>query len=689
MMNITMPRWSRETRDTLFLLVVIAWVVAPLYPELPVWCAALSLCLMGWRALLALRGKPLPERGWLLLMVAIAIAATLMSFRTVLGRDAGVTLIVVLLALKTLELRARRDAFVVFFLGFFLMLTRFFYSQSLLNALGMLIGFVGLLTAVVNAHTMVEPAPLKHSAKRALQLSIWGTPVMVILFMLFPRIAPLWGLPSMVPAGKSGLSAQMEVGTVASLALDPSVAFRVRFDNATPAPGDLYFRGPVLSEFDGAQWRAAPVQRGKAATDIQPLGTALNYELTLQPHQQAWLLSLEATVTAPAIAGAPIRAGADLQWLKPSGVHTVTRYKAQAFTQYRYGQALTSAERARYLAMPRASNPRTRQWAQDLIAQGPQAMRQLDQPAATRYWVKRALSILSEGGYSYTLQPGVFGEHTADEFWFDRKAGFCEHIASSYVVLMRLMGIPSRIITGYQGAQRNPFDDFWTVRQSDAHAWVEVWFADQGWQRVDPTTAVAPERISGPQRAAGSPSELANIVFGSISPDLAWRMRFMWDAVNNRWNQWVLNYEQAQQLALLARLGVTTPRWEDLIILLSTVLVSASLVAAAFMTWRRPQRDPWLRLLMRAQQRIAAAGEENLTVQRTPQQLAHQIQQRQSDELLTNTAAQAWLTWLQKMELLRYGPPAEPAPGQARTAKTLATLRQEFAQLPALKRPSN
>ena len=684
MKGLRLSTLPREARDTLFMLIVVAWVVAPMYGELPWWCGVFSVVLMAWRGLLAALGRPLPSRGWLLALVALAIAATLMSFRTLFGRDAGVTLIVVLLALKTLELRARRDAFVVFFLSFFLMLTRFFYSQSLLSAFGMLIGLVGLLTALINAHTVAGPAPLGRSARQAVKMLLLGTPVMLALFFLFPRIAPLWGLPNTATSAKSGLSSSMEVGNVASLALDPSVAFRVRFEGPAPATNQLYFRGPVLSEFDGRQWRApsgAPVlSPGEVITD----GPALAYELTLQPHQQAWLLSLEATVEPPTLVGARVRRGADLQWQKPAGVQTVTRYRAQAHTSYRYGERLSPAARARYLAIPALSNPRTRQWAQDMLSQAPAPMRQLHEPDAARYWVSKSLGLLREGGYRYTLQPGLYGPQVADEFWFDRKTGFCEHIASSFVVLMRLLGVPARIVTGYQGAELNPVDNFWTVRQSDAHAWTEVWFSDRGWQRVDPTSAVAPQRTSSLQRPEGAAADVATAILGRISPTLVWQMRLYWDAMNDRWNQWVLNYEKAKQLELLLKMGIASPGWEDLVLLLATLMVLFSLIAAGFTTWPWRRRSAWLSLLDQARKQVQAISQQPIPDNVTPRQLARLIARGHGQAVSTDQGKQEWLNWLEQLERLRYGPTVTDM--QPPSKQALATLRRQLNRLPPLSR---
>ncbi|MEO5796541.1 MAG: DUF3488 and transglutaminase-like domain-containing protein, partial [Rhodoferax sp.] len=482
----TLPR---DSRDTLFLLAVIAWVVLPQVGNLPVWCAMATAGVLVWRGWLAWKSKPLPSRWWLAVLLGAALAATLATHKTLLGRDAGVTLIVVLLALKTLELRARRDAFVVFFLGFFTMLSNFFFSQSLLTAFAMLVALLGLLTALVNAHMPVEnKAPLREAARIAGGMALLGAPIMAVLFVLFPRMAPLWGVPSDAMAGRSGLSNQMQVGTMASLALDDGIAMRVKFDGPPPAQRDLYFRGPVLSLFDGRTWQPRYSDFSRSgASDVQVSGPPLQYQVTLEPNNRPWLLTLDATPQAPTL---PDGLGAvmtpDLQWLASRPTTDLLRYQAQSYSQFRYGPQRANISLQSFVDLPAGFNPRTLQLAADL--------RRAQPTADAAALVQTVLTRLRTGGYSYTLDPGLYGRDTADEFWFDRKEGFCEHIASSFVILMRALDVPARIVTGYQGGELNSMDGFWVVRQSDAHAWAEVWISGQGWTRVDPTGTVSPGR---------------------------------------------------------------------------------------------------------------------------------------------------------------------------------------------------
>jgi len=659
----TLEQLPRDTRDTLFLLAVIAWVAMLQTPHVPLWCSALIVGMLGWRTVLAIKGLPLPGWGWRVGLLALTLGATWLTFRTIMGQEAGVTLIVVLLAMKTLELRARRDAFVVFFLGFFTLLTHFFFSQSLLTAAGILVALLGLLTALVNAHMPVGRPSLRQAARTAGGMALLGAPIMLVLFVLFPRMAPLWGMPGDQLAGRSGLSDTMRVGQIASLAMDDSIALRVRFEGAAPAQHELYFRGPVLTQFNGEQWR--PLDSGFPASmglplNLQVAGTPVRYEVTMEPHKRPWLFLLEAATTAPALPSAQAFQTTELQWRTSRPMTELVRYRAESYLQFQYGPRQSRLALQDQIELPPGYNPRTLMLAQELrreVGAG---------PAYNAALVQRVLDRLRTGGYRYTLEPGVFGRHTADEFWFDRREGFCEHIASSFVVLMRALDIPARIVTGYQGGELNPVDGFWVVRQRDAHAWAEVWLPGQGWTRVDPTSAVAPSRTASLERLS-APAGLLNTALGTLNPAWVSQVRAVWDAVNNGWDQWVLNYTQGRQLDLLKNIGFTNPAWTDLAYVLIAVVVLASLVGAGWTLWERQQQDPWLRLLGRARQRLHQRGLHQ-ALHLPPRALATQAGQH-----FGNTAFSQHLhQWLLAMEQQRYS---------RQSTRTLADLQRDFDQL--------
>jgi transglutaminase-like putative cysteine protease len=653
----------REARDTLFLLAVIAWVVVMQVGHIPWWCSVLTAAVLVWRTTLTLRGQPLPGWPWRVGLLALTMGATWLTHSTLLGRDAGVTLIVVLLALKTLEMRARRDAFVVFFLAFFTLLTHFFYSQSLLTAAGILLALLGLLTALVNAHMPVGRPPLAQAARIAAGMAALGAPIMLVLFLLFPRMAPLWGMPSDALTGRTGLSNSMQVGQIAKLVQDDGIAMRIRFEDSPPPQQEMYFRGPVLTDFDGKEWRplrtAFPRNLGLPA-NLAVAGSPVRYEVTLEPHQRGWLLLLEAGSQRPELPGQDPYMTPDLQWLIHSPITQLTRYRAQSHLQFRHGPLEPVVALQDQIELPPGYNPRTMAYALELRRQFGAGN------AAAPALVNAVLQRLRTGGYTYTLEPGVYGQHTADEFWFDRREGFCEHIASSFVILMRAADIPARIVTGYQGGELNAVDGYWTVRNRDAHAWTEVWLQGRGWVRVDPTSAVAPGRTDSLERLR-TPQGLLTGAIGAINPELSAQMRAVWEAVNNRWNQWVLNYTQGKQLDLLKNLGFSSPSWTDLAYVLIGVVVLVSLAGAGWTLWERQQHDPWLRLLQRSRQRLQRLGLDSGEHQ-PPRELAAQVQRHFGDTAFARSVT----LWLLRLEAQRYS---------RQSPDSLATLQREFQQL--------
>ncbi|MEB5964107.1 DUF3488 and transglutaminase-like domain-containing protein [Comamonas testosteroni] len=669
----------RDARDTLFVLAVIAWIMLPQVQHTAWWTCTFAAALLLWRARLALSGAPLPGRWVLAGALTIAIAATWATHKTLVGRDAGVTLIVMLLALKTLELRARRDAMVVFFLGFFVLLSNFFYSQSLPIAVAMVLGLMGLLTALVNAHMTAGKPPLMQALRTASRLALWGAPMMVVLFLFFPRMAPIWGVPSEDLASRSGLSENMRVGEVAALALDASVALRIRFDTPggqEPPANTLYFRGPVLSLFDGRNWQADPVSDAMTMPQLRVSGEPIRYQMLIEPSKRRWLTLLDAVKTEPQIPpGASVgrlRMSSSLQWQSWRPITDVLRVDAQSHLDFSHGPLQLTPELRRYLQLPPGSNPRTQALGEQLRAEL-RAQRGAD--ADTDRLIAAALQHLKTGGYTYTLEPGVVDSvHTADDFWFDSRQGFCEHIASAFAVLMRGMGVPARIVTGYQGGDRNSVDNYWTVRNSDAHAWTEVWIAGQGWVRVDPTGAVAPSRVGQFQRLSAPPGAFASAVGNFVDTGTLEKLRAAWEAVNNRWNQWVINYTQSRQLNLLQSLGFESPDWTDLLRLLAASLSALALLWLVWTRATRPHRDGWSQLMHDAKLRLQRAGMAS-GASDSARSLSHRVQERWTKESAFAPLAAALSDWLLDMERLRY------APSQGNEASELKTLRQRWQSL--------
>lgn len=636
-------RWPRETRDTLFLLALIGWTIAPHLWRQPPWLALLCAGALLWRGRLAITGGALPGRWTLVALLLLVSALVWQGQRTLLGREAGVLMLVAMMSLKTLELRARRDAMVLFFLGFFLVLTHFLFSQSLATAVAMGLTVWGWLTALTLAHMPAGRPPLSQAARLAGRAALLGAPLMVVLFLFFPRLPPLWAMPG--DSGRTGLSDRLSLGDVAELALDDSIALRLRFEGAAPAARDLYLRGPVLSRYDGREWRAQvspAVAEDRAWPPVS--GRGLPYEMTLEPTRTAWLPLLDATPRAPQGLPGPLaaalvqdRAG---QWRLPAPLAERVRLQGRAWLGAAREPQLPAATRRETLSLPPHLHPATRAWAQALRDRLPEA--------TTPELAQAVLGHIRGGAYRYTLAPGPYLGDPVDEFWLERQAGFCEHYAAAFVVIMRSLGVPARIVTGYQGSDGLPVDGYLVVRQSQAHAWAEVWVEGLGWQRVDPTAAVAPERIER-GRPLRAPGGLVGGALDAVDPALRDTLRAWAEALDNRWNQWVLSYGSREQLGLLSRLGWHEPDLQQLGQALALVLGAAALAGAAWAAWEARRRTPWQRL-QRGLLRQLAALDLPASRQDDPGQLARRLCERHG--AAAGPAADALL----ELQRWRYGP---------------------------------
>jgi transglutaminase-like putative cysteine protease len=590
----------RDARDTLFLLGVIGLVLLPHLPQRPAWCAALAIGLVAWRAALVLAGAPLPGRLPVVGVLVLAAGLTWWSEGSLLGREPGVTMLVVLMALKTLELRARRDAMVTLLLGFFLVLTQFLYAQSVAVAVGALLATWGLMTALALAQLPGPRPPLRRAAGVAGRAALLAAPAMVVLFLFFPRIGPLWGLPQDA-SGRTGLSGTLRLGEMAEIAQDDSVAMRVRFLGQAPPLDALYFRGPVLTAFDGREWTRSPRRSslfGPGTPVVEHTGQPVDYEVTLEPSALAVLPLLELTLNrpgeAPSLEDRPLEQQADLVWTIGWPLAERARFSARAWPEHRHGWLGSALALREHVALPPGYNPRALEWAAALRREPRYATAHAD------VLVGALMQHLRAQGFRYTLEPGTYGRHAVDEFWFDRREGFCEHFAAAFVVMLRALDVPARIVTGYQGADPTPVDGWWTVRRSHAHAWAEYWDGERGWVRVDPTSAAAPDRI-GRSRQLTAPRGLVASTLDQLSPGLLTRVRQLAEAWENRWNQYVLNYSRGRQFELLRTLGFSTPSGEDLLRVLGAVVVVVGVAGAAAAALGRRRADPWQRL----QQRVA------------------------------------------------------------------------------------
>jgi transglutaminase-like putative cysteine protease len=590
---------SRDKSDTLLLLAAALMVLAPHFEHLPLWIGAVVCATLLWRAFITWRGKRMPPL-WLLLPVSVAsMAGVYRSYHTLLGRDAGVAMLALLLAFKLLEMRARRDLFVVVFLSFFVLLTNFFYSQSMPTALFMVATLIVLLTAQQSFQYTGAVPPLAKRLRTSAKVFLLAAPLALLMFVGFPRIqGPLWGLPGDAHTGHTGISDSMAPGTLSSLAQSEETAFRVRFLDPVPAQNQLYWRSIVLGDYDGRTWTRVPRKRGLERLDvaIAARGKAVRHEVTMEPTGKRWLALLELTGPDLRLPGLRLRDSDELEQFSADPVNQRVRYSASAWLDVSVQAGERPERMTRWLELPAGFNPRTLALARQLREATPAA----DSPAErAQHLAQAVLTRFHNESYSYTLQPPLLGRDAVDEFLFDSKAGFCEHYAGAFVVLMRAAGVPARVVTGYQGGELNPLDGYLTVRQSDAHAWAEIWSPGVGWRRVDPTGAVAPERIvHNLARALPPPSTFGLGPLMALQNDPnSWlaQLRFRYGAMNNAWNQWVLDYNPERQrsfLEELARFASALANWRGA---LGAALVFA-LVAA--LRWQRRARpgDPLERL---------------------------------------------------------------------------------------------
>ncbi len=592
-------QWERDRRDTLFLMGSIILTAATHFPHLPWWATAAFLLFFFWRLGLVLSGRALPP-GWVRWVAALACTAGVYAHHeTLLGRDPGVMLLALFLGLKLMEMRARRDLFVVLFLCFFLLLTTFFYSQTPLTATLCVIAVWLLVATMVTMQFGVKESPIPARLKTAGWLLLQAIPIAAALFVLFPRIqTPLWGLPEDSQGAKTGLSETMEPGNIAKLSKSDEVAFRVLFQGSRPAEAKMYWRGPVLGDFDGRRWRqstlpqASSVRLEISAKEDEP---KLRYSLTQEPSNRPWLMTLEAPVKIDGLHPNLVVFGNDMQVVSRDMNTGRIRYEVESLLNYQLGLNETAQSLQNWLSLPAGFNPKTIAMAEDWRKQN-------QQPAEL---IAKAMTLFGRTPFRYTLDAPLLGRNSVDDFLFETRAGFCEHYANALVVLMRALDIPARVVTGYQGGELNPIDNYWVVRQADAHAWTEVWLAGRGWVRMDPVTAIAPQRI---ERGARGLREYTDLAEQAESKSYFKSIRLNLDALSNAWNQWLLSYDSNKQQNLMSRFGFAFTDWREMAGLLAGVL-TVLIGVAALMTLRpKVARDPIDRWFREFCDRLAAVG---------------------------------------------------------------------------------
>jgi transglutaminase-like putative cysteine protease len=534
---------------------------------------------------------------WLRLLLIFGLLGTVMTlygFR--FGRDTGCALLATMLALKPVEMRSLRDARSLLGFALFAPFATFLLDQGPRSLMLGLLGAVAVLTALlrlseieVDEGASVGRPWWRRFVAVARMIAI-GLPLAMGVFWLFPRFStPLWGVPERALT-RPGLSDRMSPGDWIDLIADDTPALRATFFGPAPAQNELYWRGPVLWAFDGRTWTAVDWSRSIDAPEVEPGPVQYRYELEIEPTDRQQLVALEMPLQAPP----ETHLHPDFSLHSRQALTAVTRWRMTSSPRARVDDRLQPALRTLALRLPEGYNPRTlalaRRWRQEVGPSGRTADSAL---------VKRALDWI-RADFVYTLDAPPLGRHSVDEFLFRSRAGFCEHFSSSFVVLMRGAGVPARVVTGYVGGYRNPVGGYWLVRRSDAHAWAEVWLEGRGWVRVDPTAAVAPERIYD-TIADRRPGNLGG--FSGLAPVFD-----VGDWLRRGWNDFVLGYNAARQRRLLQSFGVPDLDSAQLI----QMFVLATVLALAGMLWlttrQERERDPVLRAWRRLERRYRRLG---------------------------------------------------------------------------------
>lgn len=585
-----------STAQRLRLTACLVLVGAPHLFHLPFWIIALTLPIIAWQTCAAALAWPPPGRLLRFVLAAAAFGAVFAGFGRVNGQEAGVSLLLIMLSLKLCELRSHRDAMVFLSLLCFLLVTQFLFSQSLAMAAYLILGTWLIVAAFVDT---ASTASTRVALSDSMRLVLQALPIAALLFVLFPRIpGPIWGLPSDAGArATSGLSQSMSPGSIAELALSEGVALRARFAEDVPAADQRYWRGPVLWDYNGQSWEINQANRRLPAATVTRRADSREWsvDITLEATRQDWLIALD----VPASVNRSATRGAGGTLHAPDDIDTRTRYVARSITGGVLDADIAETSRRRALLLPSGGNPRARALGQSWARQGMTPTQMID----------TALRRFREQPYHYTLSPARTSEEASvDDFLFTTLEGFCEHYAGAFTFLMRAGGVPARVVTGYLGAEKSLVGDYWIVRNSDAHAWAEVWLEDRGWVRVDPTAAVAPERIES--GISGSLADNSALPYMSRSSGSGWyQAQMAWDAINAGWDRWFLAYGPQLQEQVLSRLGLAG--WTRALLALTAGVVGLLLCVSLVLAWqmrRRRHPDPVVRAWQRVCRRLARAG---------------------------------------------------------------------------------
>ena len=620
------------------------------------WLWPTLLAMLVWRWLIQRGRLRVPGKVLRVLMLVAVTLATLYTHGTLLGPDAGVTLLVAAFALKMVEMFRQRDAYVLVILAFFVLATTFLFSTGPLATLYIGVVMVVVVAALVGINHAESNASRWQHGGRAGVMVLQALPLMLVMFVLVPRLPPLWSMEIERPQSRTGMSDSMAPGEVSRLSRLADVAFRVEFEGPIPAPAERYWRGLTYSWFDGRRWsQAVPpevpaMEYVRFARDGEPdwyrqllSGRGepdWQYRVVMERTGRQWLYAL----SVPFSAGADIGLARDLRLVHRRDVEERFDYQVSSYRMAVAAEGLEEWERHFYTRLPSGTNPEALAMAREWRAQAP------DDAA----FIARVLDWFGSEPFYYTLEPPLLGQQAVDDFLFRTRRGFCEHYASAMATLLRGAGIPARVVAGYQGGELNPLGNHLLVRQYDAHAWVEAWLPGQGWREFDPTAAVAPSRIElGLAQTLAGLGDAAAADFGGMLdgiPMMA-RLTHLADYIQFGWTKWVLGYNQQNQLALLGRwLGEVTPQRMVLALGAAAGLIVLILGLWMLLQVQRRQLTWWQREYLLMERQLRRRGVV-LTRAESPAALAARVAEQ------SPAAALPARQWQRAYEAVAYRPP--------------------------------
>ena len=586
---ISLQEFEQKPLPLLSIIIAQQCVLFPLYFFIPLWIVFLNTA-CALLVVVAMGNPRIKISRWIRLAITLAaIGGVLINYQKFSGRDAGVALISVMYGLKILETRTRRDASLLLSFGFFMLVAGFLFSQKPWIAFYQFIPIIMILNALVGMQSLEVSQEYHFSIAKVFKdfskYLLLALPIMLVLFLFFPRLSgPIWRMPGSSSAA-SGVSDSMSPGAISNLQLFDKVAFRVSFEGQEPNSTQMYWRMLALDNFDGITWTRNGVSAiedpGTSWLAKNTQSPAYRYSVTLEATQQNYLVAMDRPVETPK-QGQLLE---DYTTYTPYRLLDRTRYSMTSAPEYKTEKSLTASEKRIYTRLPVGSNSRSLNWARE------QRARFQGDPE----YINFLLNQINKQAYFYTLSPPIMRQDTVDSFWFDYKKGFCEHYAGAFVFLARAANIPARVVVGYQGGEKNQLSDYWIVRYANAHAWTELWLDGVGWVRIDPTSAIAAhridERLLGDYRQRDSLFddfefvELDNIGFLK-------QLEYWSDRFNNRWNDWILDYNNRSQRELFKQWGLSGLNSQQLIIVMFMLVILAALVSSFKWFHYRTKIDP-------------------------------------------------------------------------------------------------